>query len=161
MLAAGIGVVATVSLAGVALGGSHHAARSLVAIQDTVRENSGGLRFKGHFGMTVNGLPVDSGSSLIVLYPGGALQLVGGQSQQSRSGSDTFKGKKGTLTLAFRGVGIEVTTSTTDRGYGVEYGTWTISTGDGMYKGWKGGGRWANSTDPAGNHIEWDGYASH
>src|SRR5216684_1548722 len=108
MMAAGIGVVATVSLAGVALGRSH-AARSLVAIQATA----------------------------------------------------TFKGKKGTLTLAFRGVGIAVTTSTTDSQYEVEYGTWTVSTGDGMYKGWRGGGRWANASVPAASHIEWDGYASH
>src|SRR5690242_19293350 len=112
-MAAGIGVVATVSLAGVALGRSH-AARSLVAIQDTVGPKPVGFSFKGHFRMTVNGLPVDSGSSSITLSGGGALTLVDGQSQQSRSGTDTFKVKKGTLTLVFRGVSIEVTTSTTD-----------------------------------------------
>jgi len=161
MMAAGIGVVATVSLAGVALGRSH-AARSLVAIQATVSPKSSvGNRFTGHFRMMVNGLPFDSGSSSIVLIAGGALQLVDGQSQQSRSATATFKGKKGTLTLAFRGVGIAVTTSTTDSQYEVEYGTWTVSTGDGMYKGWRGGGRWANASVPAASHIEWDGYASH
>jgi hypothetical protein len=160
MMAAGIGVVATVSLAGVALGRSH-AVRSLVAIQATIAPQPVGYVFKGPFRLMVNGRPVDSGSSSIVLNTGGALKLVDGQSQQSRSGSDTFKGKKGTLTLVFRGVGIAVTTSTRDSQYEVEYGTWTISTGDGMYKGWRGGGRWANASVPTDSHVEWDGYASH
>lgn len=160
MMAAGIGVVATVSLASVALGGSD-AARSLVAIQATVAPTPVGYIFKGHFRMMVNSRPVDSGSSSIALNTGGALKLVDGPSQQYRSGSDTFKGKKGTLTLTFRGVAIAVTTSTTDNQYEVEYGTWTISTGDGMYKGWKGGGRWANASLPSASHVEWDGYASH
>jgi hypothetical protein len=160
MMAAGMGVVAAASLAGVALGRSH-ATRSLVAIQATVGPKPVGFIFKGHFRMMVNGLPVDSGSASIVLNGGGALKLVDGQLQQYRSGTDTFKGKKGTLTLAFRGIGIAVTTSTTDSQYEVEYGTWTISAGDRMYKGWRGGGRWANASVPTDSHVEWDGYASH
>jgi hypothetical protein len=42
-----------------------------------------------------------------------------------------------------------------------EYGTWQISGGSGIYKGWKGGGRWASASAASSNSIEWDGYVTH
>jgi hypothetical protein len=41
-----------------------------------------------------------------------------------------------------------------------EYGTWRIQGGSGMYKGWTGGGRWANVGTSSVNNIEWDGYVT-
>ena len=38
-----------------------------------------------------------------------------------------------------------------------EYGTWQIQRGSGIYKGWKGSGRWANVSTPSTQNIEWDG----
>jgi hypothetical protein len=45
----------------------------------------------------------------------------------------------------------------------VEYGTWKITVGSGtkMYKGWKGGGRWASFDEKQGyaDHyfVRWEG----
>jgi len=46
--------------------------------------------------------------------------------------------------------------------FGVEYGTWKIAGGSGIYKGWKGGGRWVNASTATGvQMIDWAGTATH
>ena len=81
----------------------------------------------------------DSGTTTI--SPGnGPRGVRDGQSFQRVSATETLSGKQGELPLAFAGVRVAVG--------GVDdilYGTWRVvgGFGTGMYKNWKGGGRWA------------------
>ncbi len=81
----------------------------------------------------------DSGTSVIT--PGhGPERIRDGQSFATVSGTDSLTGKKGDLLIRFDGISVSAATH-----QDVDYGTWRIYTGfgTGMYKGWKGGGRWA------------------
>ena len=116
--------------------------------------------FLGHFKLEVNGSVVDTGTT--VIHPNaGNTKVVDGQQQLPVTGSDELVGKQGTLDLFFRGVSVPINSNASGDAYYAEYGTWTITSGTGKYKGWKGGGRWANAGTLSANNIEWDGYASY
>ena len=81
----------------------------------------------------------DSGTSVIGVNIGPAL-FRDGQSYEIHSGKDSLIGKKGGLTLSFSGVSVNAGTYLY-----IEYGTWHITAASGVYKGWKGSGRWAGT----------------
>jgi hypothetical protein len=140
---------------------SSSATKVHIALKETGNGHpSAGLVFLGRFRLEVNGTVVDSGTTSI--HPNaGNTKLIAGQKQLPVTGSDELIGKKGTVDLFFRGVSIPVNSNASGDAYYAEYGTWTITRGTGMYKGWRGGGRWANAGTPSRNNIEWDGYASY
>ena len=114
-------------------------------------------RFRGRFSLLLNGVIEDSGLSVITPNLGTA-KPVDGQPQAPVFGYDNLSSKKGTLNIFFRGVSIVVANiDPTKDPYESEYGTWQIKRGTGIYKGWKGGGRWANVSTPSAQNIEWDG----
>jgi hypothetical protein len=142
--------------AGVATGakGSHAkaAAKHLVAIKGHVLEKpTPDNTLRGQFTLLVDSAVKDAGS-LVVRPHGGPLRIVGGQTSVSVTAVASLTGKRGTLTLQFSGLSIEV-----DDTYGIEYGTWKLGSRSGAYAGWKGGGRWANSSAPGSDHVEWFG----
>ena len=148
--------IAVLMWAGTATGakGSHAKAMAthLVAIKGHVSEklNPDGA-FRGQFTLLVDGAVKDAGSS-VVRPQEGPLRIVGGQTQNPVTAVINLTGKRGALTLQFSGLSIPV-----DDTYGIEYGTWKLGSSSGAYAGWKGGGRWANSSTPGSNYVEWDG----
>ena len=109
----------------------------------------------GKFSLEIAGLVKDSGTSLVSPNVG-ASQIVGGQLQYPVSGYDNLKTKKGSLSLSFVGISILVNGK-----FYNEYGSWKAGGGSGIYKGWKGGGRWADVGTPNADNIEWDGFVTH
>jgi hypothetical protein len=69
----------------------------------------------------------------------GPLRVLDGQYLYTAHGTDTLRGKKGSIKLSWVGTHVDA------GGVFIEYGTWHIlpGTGTGMYKGWSGGGRYA------------------
>ena len=89
-------------------------------------------------------------------------KVVGGQLQTPVRGSNSLKSTKGTLSLVFRGVLLEIkNVDPTKQGFSVGYGTWQIQGATGIYKGWKGGGRWADASTPSAHNFEWNGFVTH
>ena len=85
----------------------------------------------------------DSGTTTIT--PGTEPARVrDGQSFTRVRATDHLTGKKGELLVQLTGISVSAGTNLF-----VEYGTWRILPGFGteMYKGWRGGGRWAAVTD--------------
>jgi hypothetical protein len=155
-----LALLAFTATLGASAGVSTSATKVRIAFKESGNGHpSTGLVFLGRFRLEVNGAVVDSGSTSIRPNAGNT-NLVDGQQQLPVTGSDELVGKKGTLDLFFRGVSIPIDSNASGDAYYAEYGTWTITNGTGMYKGWKGGGRWANAGTPSRNNIEWDGYAS-
>ena len=154
-----IAAVVTIGIAmlmwtGIATGakGSHAtaAATHLVAIKGHVSEKpSPDNSLRGQFTLLVDGAVKDAGR-LAVRPQEGPLRIVGGQTQIPVTASASLTGKRGALTLQFSGLNIQV-----DDTYGIEYGTWKLGSSSGAYAGWKGGGRWANSSTPGSDHVEW------
>jgi hypothetical protein len=158
LLTASGAVVIAVVCAGVALGASGSAQPSRIAIHEQNKEV--GNEHLGQFRLVLNDVSVDSGKTSIALigYAAGQAKTVGGEPQQPVAGNDNLTGKKGTLSLAFRGIIILVNLNpSTGNAFSVAFGTWKVAAGTGIYKGWKGGGRWANSSNPTIENIEWDG----
>jgi hypothetical protein len=161
----GAATVAVLVLAGVApasSGGNQAVAgRSLIAIKERGgTQMTSDKTFKGRFSLVLNGVIEDSGTT--VIRPNEkSVKTVGGQPQTPVFGSDTLTTKKGSLSLSFRGVSITLSIDPAKDPSFAEYGTWQISGGSGIYKGWKGGGRWTSASTPSTNDIEWDGYVTH
>jgi hypothetical protein len=152
----GMGGVATLMWSGIAKGtsGSHArtAATHLVAIKGHVPAKfNAGNTLRGQFTLLVDSAVKDAGS-LVVRPQEGSLRIVGGQTQIPVTATADLKGKRGALTLHFSGLSIRV-----DDTYAIEYGTWKVGSSHGFYSGWKGGGRWANSSTPRSSYVEWDG----
>jgi hypothetical protein len=150
-------------LAGVALGSTSGkqttAGKARIAIKE---RGSAALTsdktLKGRFSLTLNGVIEDSGTTVIRPNQGNT-KTVGGQQQTPVFGYDNLTSKKGTLSLSFSGIDITINNIDPTKGvFDIESGTWQINRGSGIYKGWKGGGRWANVGTAAVNIIEWDGY---
>ena len=138
------------------------AAKSRIAIKELGSEQmTADQTFKGRFVLVLDGVDEDVGATRIRPNEGTA-KIVGGQEQDPVFGTNNLTSKKGTLSLAFRGVSIAVMNinPAKDAFYN-ESGTWQIAGGSGIYKGWKGGGRWALVGTPSANNIEWDGYVTH
>jgi hypothetical protein len=153
------GVVLVIVCSGIALGASGEAQPSRMAIHE--RNKEVGMNHLGQFRLVLNDVRVDSGKTVITLIgqAAGLATTAGGEPQEPVAGNDNLTGKKGTLSLAFRGISIPVNLDpVTGHGFYAEFGTWKVAAGTGMYKGWKGGGRWANSGNPSIDNIEWDGY---
>jgi hypothetical protein len=134
--------------------GSHAkaAATHLVAIKGHVPAKfSPDNTLRGQFTLLVDGAVKDSGSA-VVRPQEGPLRIVGGETQIPVTAIANLRGKRGALTLHFSGLSVRV-----DDTYGIEYGTWKLDSGSGPYAGWKGGGRWANSSTPDSSYVEWDG----
>jgi hypothetical protein len=128
------------------------AAKHLIAIKGRVPakfnpDNS----LRGRFTLLVDGALKDTGTS-VVRPQEGPLRIVGGETQIPVTAIANLRGKRGALTLQFSGLSIRV-----DDTYGIEYGTWKVGSSSGAYAGWKGGGRWANSSTPGSSYVEWDG----
>jgi hypothetical protein len=116
--------------------------------------------FKGKFLMDVDGVRYAGTSTLRPTIDSN--KLVGGQLQAPVRGSNNLKSTKGTLSLVFRGVLIEINNiDPTKHGFFAGYGTWQIRGATGIYKGWKGCGRWADASTPSANNFEWDGFVTH
>jgi hypothetical protein len=150
--------IAMLLWAGIATGAtSSHAkaaATHLVAIKGHVSDklNPGNVGlFRGQFTLLVDGAVKDAGSAVVRPHEG-PLRIVGGQTQTPVTATINLTGKRGALTLQFSGLSIIV-----DGTYGIEYGTWKLGSSSGVYARWKGGGRWANSSTPGSNYVEWDG----
>jgi hypothetical protein len=158
---AGLSVLAVAGIAFASNGAKNQkaAGRSLIAITERgSAQQSSDHTYKGRFSLLLNGVIEDSGTTVITPDLGTA-KTVGGQKQAPVFGYDNLTTKKGTLSFFFRGVSIVVMNF--DRGkdsFETEFGTWQIRRGTGIYKGWKGGGRWANVATPSANNIEWDGF---
>jgi hypothetical protein len=89
-------------------------------------------------------------------------KVVGGQVQTQIHGDNTLKSTEGTLSLVFRGVIVGIKDiDPTKEGFGAGYGTWQIQRATGIYKGWKGGGRWADASTPSTDNLEWVGFVTH
>jgi hypothetical protein len=160
LIAAGAVLVPTAVFAGLALG-STGAKKSSVAIKMRIssgQDSSG--HHNGTFQLLLDRVALDSGRSSILPFVVQA-RTVDGQEQSPVTGYDSLTGKKGTLSLAFRGVVIGVNTNAAGESYSVEYGTWTINGATGKYKGWTGHGRWADAGTPKWDNIEWDGIVTH
>ncbi len=157
--------LATLVVASMALGstGAKQAtgAKSLIALKEHgSAQMTSDKTFKGRVSLVLNGVIEDSGST--VIRPNeGTMKTVGGQQQTPVFGTDNLTTKKGTLSLSFRGVSITISIDPAQDPFYNEYGTWQINGGSGIYKGWKGGGRWALVGTPSANNIEWDGYVTH
>ena len=147
------GTLAVLALLGlVATSGFAHVrvAKTRVAIRDSGAE---GVPNGNKFTLALNGVSYDSGKELITPY-GGSKVIRDGQAQMPVSGSEVLTGKKGTLYVHFDGVLIDVATNRY-----AEYGTWKLEQFGtaGVYKSWKGGGRWAAVGISNHYYIEWDG----
>ena len=159
---AAVATVAMFVLASLALGSTAGkqaaAAKSLIALKEHgSAQMTSDKTFKGRFNLVLDGVIEDSGTT--VLRPNeGTAKTVGGQQQTPVFGNNNLTTKKGTLSLSFRGVSITVSIDPAHDPFYNEYGTWQISGGSGIYKGWKGGGRWALVGTPSANNIEWDRY---
>ena len=157
---AGVSVLAAATIALASNGANEKAAgRSLVVIKERASgQQSSDKTFRGRFTLLLNGVIQDSGTTDIVPNEGAA-KTIDGQQQTPVFGYDNLTTKKGTLSLTFRGVSIAVNNlDPTKEPFYTDYGTWQIQRGSGIYKGWKGGGRWANVSTPSAQNIEWDGF---
>ena len=162
--ATGACAVAILALASVALGSADtRATTTLISIQNRVSGQMTNGTFRGRFRLLLDGVLKDSGTSIVRPNQQGALQIVGGQTQVPVSGQSNLTSKKGTLSFALTGVSISIRNLDPTKGaFGVEYGTWKITSGSGIYKGWTGGGRWANASTPDGaQYIDWAGSVHH
>jgi hypothetical protein len=127
-----------------------------VAIQERLSaQPNSDQTHSGKFSLRVNGLLKDAGTSSVSPNVGAA-EIVGGQVQYPVTGYDELTTKKGTLNISFVGISILVNGK-----FYNEFGSWKIRTGSGIYKGWKGGGRWADVGTPIADNIELDGLATH
>jgi len=160
-----VGIVALLVLATVALGKADRrtTGSTLVSIPNLVSGQMTGGTFKGRFRMLLDGVLKDSGTSVVRPNQQGALRTVDGQTQVPVSGQSNLTSPKGSLSFSLTGVSISIpNVDPTKRAFGVEYGAWKITSGTGIYKGWKGGGRWANASTPDGSqYIDWAGAVTH
>ena len=159
------GIIALLVLATVALGNANGRTTqpTPISIQNLVTGQMTGGTFKGRFRMLLDGVLEDSGTSIIRPNQQGSLRTVDGQTQVPVSGQNNLTSTKGTLSFSLTGVSIAIRNLDPTKGaFGVEYGTWKITSGSGIYKGWTGGGRWANaSTSDGAQYIDWAGSVKH
>jgi hypothetical protein len=159
---AGVAGLSVLALAGIALASNGASQKATGTSAIVIKERGSGQQssdhtFRGRFNLLLNGVIEDSGATDIIPHEGAA-KTVAGQQQTPVFGYDNLTTKKGTLSLVFRGVSIVVNNlDPTKDPFFNESGTWQIQRGTGMYKGWKGGGRWADVGTPSANYIEWDG----
>ena len=148
-------VVGTVTLA--VPGASTFAAegRSALKLRVEISETAQVGAF-GKFVLTGRGVS-DSGSTALAPNEGKS-GFRDGQHYISVRGTDVLTGKRGSLSFSWTGVHVN---AAADRV--VEYGTWKITAGSGtrMYKGWRGGGRWASFDEKQGSvshySVRWEG----
>ncbi len=164
LAAVGAGAVAALAFASVAIGAADtRATTTLISIQDRVSGRMTNGTFNGRFRLLLDGVLRDSGTSIVRPNQQGALRIVGGQTQVPVSGQNNLTSTKGTLSFSLTGVSIAIRNPDPTKGaFGIEYGTWKITSGSGIYKGWTGGGRWANaSTSDGAQYIDWAGSVHH
>ena len=162
--ATGACAVAALAFASVGLGAADtRATTTLISIQDRVSGQMTNGTFKGRFRLLLDGVLKDSGTSIVRPNQQGALRIVDGQTQVPVSGQNNLTSKKGTLSFSLTGVSSAIPNPDPTKGaFGVEYGTWKITSGSGIYKGWTGGGRWANASTPdETQYIDWAGSVHH
>lgn len=158
--AAGAGAVAALALASVAFGAADiRGTTTLISIQDRVSGRMTNGTFKGRFRLLLDDVLKDSGTSIVRPNQQGVLRIVDGQTQVPVSAQNNLTSAKGTLSFSLTGVSIAIrNVDPTNGAFGIEYGTWKITSGSGSYKGWTGGGRWANASTPDGaQYIDWAG----
>lgn len=156
LLTTAAGTAALFAWTSVVSGSSGNSGVAAVKVHVAIEERLGSKpnsdqTHSGKFSLKISGLVKDSGTS-VVSPKVGAAQIVGGQLQYPVSGYDNLKTKKGTLSLSFAGISILVNGK-----FYNEYGSWKLQGGSGIYKGWKGAGRWADVGTPSADNIEWDG----
>jgi hypothetical protein len=162
--AVGAGAVASLALGTIARGAADtRATTTVISIQNRVNGQMTNGTFKGRFKLLLDGVLKDSGTSIVRPNQQGALRIVDGQTQVPVSGQSNLTSTKGTLSFSLTGVSIAIPNLDQTKGaFGVEYGTWKITSGSGIYKGWIGGGRWANaSTSDGAQYIDWAGSVRH
>ena len=106
---------------------------------------------------TLRGVANDSGTSHLFGGESSPERFVDGQRQEGGAGGGAYEGTKGDLEFTWKGTWVDLNAST-----GVLSGTWRITRGTGIYKTWKGGGRFVavEREPPAGlNTYEarWEG----
>ena len=106
---------------------------------------------------TLRGAAADSGRSGLGGYDSSPPRFLDGQRVQPSKGTGVFAGKKGDLSLTWSGPSVDLNASAD-----VTTGTWRIKRGTGIYKTWKGGGRFVifeRHTGPNGVIYEarWEG----
>ncbi len=149
LVAVTLAVLAVFGLAGTSGFAQVRVAKARVAIRESGTEGVPNAKFT----LALNGVPYGSGKELITPL-GGNTVIRDGQAQLPVTGNETLTGKKGTLYIHFDDVLIEVTAHRY-----AEYGTWKLEPFGtaGVYKSWKGGGRWAAVGVDTHYYIEWDG----
>jgi hypothetical protein len=132
-------------------------ARSKTHIE--IRERGSMTTFRGTFVLELNYLNVfDRGTTQLGPVAGHTPNNVSGQEQRPIHGTDMFTGKKGTLSIKWRSVEIEID-RTSPIEVTIQYGTWQVTSGTGAYKNWKGGGRFAAVLAKQFQGV-WDGYVA-
>ena len=106
---------------------------------------------------TLRGAANDSGTSRLFGGESSPERFVDGQRQEGGAGGGAYEGKKGDLEFTWKGTWVDLNAST-----GVLSGTWRITRGTGIYKTWKGGGRFVvvEREPPAGLNTyqaRWEG----
>lgn len=106
---------------------------------------------------TLRGVANDSGTSHLTGGESSSERFVDGQRQQGGAGSGVYQGKQGDLEFKWQGTWVDLDAST-----GVLNGTWRITRGTGIYKTWKGGGRFVafereSSTGVNTYQARWEG----
>jgi hypothetical protein len=147
----------SISLASAGTSQSSPSANSRTHIE--IRERGSMSTFRGTFVLELNYLNIfDRGTTQLGPEASHATNNVEGQEQRPIHGTDRLTGKKGTLSLKWRSVEIEID-RTSPVEVTIQYGTWQITSGTGVYKSWKGGGRWAAVL---GQQLQavWDGYVT-
>ena len=152
---AGVAGVALIVVASVALGstgGRQAPSGSPISITNRLSASTG----KGTFRMVVDASTYTGTATARSTVD--SQKVVGGQVQTRVHGSNDLKSTEGTLSLAFRGVFLPIENiDPTKEGFGAGYGTWQIRRATGIYKGWKGGGRWADAAAASTENLEWVG----
>jgi hypothetical protein len=151
------------ALAGGAAGGG---SPSKITIRENGTSGASSHGTRGRFTIEVLGTPFGpAGKSVIYELPGDT-RYVRGQPQVELSGTGHFTTPKGSLELTFSGLHWDLNTRVTASGDvlgpAAEIGNWKIAAATGIYKGWRGGGKFAaiayGYRDPQPYAVEWDGY---
>jgi len=160
-----VGVIA-LAVGGVARGTT--ATRSLIAIHEHGHDpvNSISHGSTGTFTIELAGTRFGPAGTTYSFPDQAPDTHVNGEDQTPFAGGETLTSAKGRIELSF--VGTEVSVNTRPQrngslvGPAIQYGTWKVKTASGIYRGWKGGGSWAEviygygSVEPYS--VEWDGY---
>jgi hypothetical protein len=143
-----------------------------VTLPSTSASSSAGTRIvitekgKGYPGnvdgkFALSGTERDSGTSHLFGSESGSERYVDGQRQEGGAGGGVYDGKKGGFEIRWKGTRVDLNSLES-----VLTGTWRLTGGTGIYKTWKGGGRFVVvEAEPSGGRMNtyearWEGLVS-